>query len=83
MKKLSVTFAGLMVGGLLLLGSSTLSVASTSSPPSKTDINNEISVTQGQQIAYYYGCRWVQRCVIRDRFGNCLKWKRVWVCPRR
>jgi hypothetical protein len=83
MKKVTVTFAGLMVGALILLGANTLSVASTSPPPAKTEVSKEISVVQGQQIAHYYGCRWVQRCVARDRFGNCLKWKRVWVCPRR
>ncbi len=81
MKKLSVTFAGLIVGAFLLVGANTLSVASISSPP-KAEVSQEMSGVTNQLIAYNYGCRWVRRCVARDRFGNCLRWKRFWVCPR-
>ena len=81
MKKLSVTFAGLIVGAFLLVGANTLSVASISSPP-KAEVSGENIGVTNQRIAHYYGCRWVRRCMARDRFGNCLKSKRFWVCPR-
>ena len=81
MKKLSITFMGLVAGALLLVGPNTLSVASVSSPP-KAEVSQENIGVTNQRIAYNYGCRWVRRCVARDRFGNCLQSKRFWVCPR-
>ncbi|MGC8658198.1 MAG: hypothetical protein ACP5U1_03915 [Desulfomonilaceae bacterium] len=83
MKRLSTVFIGLVAGLLLLLGGNVLSVASETT-------TSKISATASsklgdEQVAYrtHYRpyCYKVKRCVRINRFGHCIRWKWIRVCP--
>jgi hypothetical protein len=81
MKKLPATFGFLIATALLLMSPYPVTMASISSPP-KVEVGKQIAGSTDQRIARHYGCHWVRRCVVRDRFGRCLRWTKFWVCPR-
>ncbi|MGO8821449.1 MAG: hypothetical protein ACLQT6_01125 [Desulfomonilaceae bacterium] len=83
MKRLSITFIGLIAGALLLLGANGLSVAAEGTAPKSVS-----QVTAGvtdQRLAYrvYHRpyCYRVKRCVRVNRFGYCKRWKWIRICP--
>lgn len=84
MKRLSMTFLGLIAGALLLLGANTISIASEGTT-SKADGVQVTASTTDQRLAYrmHYRpyCYKVKRCVRVNRFGNCKRWNWVTVCP--
>ena len=85
MKKLTMTFIGLVAGALLFIGAQGVSTASEGSS-AKTAL--QMTTTgQDQRLAYtvYYRtqCYKVRRCTRVNRFGQCKRWRWVTVCPGR
>ncbi|MDA8408190.1 MAG: hypothetical protein M0T73_15205 [Deltaproteobacteria bacterium] len=83
MKKLSITFMGLVAGTLLLLGANCLSVAGEGATQNPTAQVTARSTDQRLAYRVYHRpyCYRTRRCVRVNRFGYCKRWKWIRVCP--
>jgi hypothetical protein len=83
MKKLSMSFIGLVAGAFLILGAYCVSFAAEA-PLTRPGAQVTTGATD-QRLAYriYHRpyCYKVKRCVRVNRFGYCKRWKWVRVCP--
>ncbi len=84
MKKLTMTFIGLVAGALLFIGAQGVSTASEGFT-AKTALQMT-AAAKDQRLAYTVyrtRCHKVRRCTRVNRFGQCKRWRWVTVCPGR